>query len=250
MESHYTFHFLDKAVFSCYNLKETQAKLHKWGLSPSMSLAKFRFDLPFSEFSPETFLTNLVNSPVISSVLPQFSTAKKKDPVTSISYKSLKCTETTMDLFQILKAHNLVYESGVIRKVMPEYVDDIEICDKIREVLLFEESEDFGIIDESVRAEFLFRIFEHLCIGGGMCQYEDEIDEYLEVVKGLYKDLVAVSKDEESGEIRVAGKVYQIEVNEELELFRNKHLQDFCYVVVDPGYRHVNVWMHKWTGLW
>lgn len=250
MESQYNFHYLDKAIFSSYNSKETQAKLHKWGLVQSMSLAKFRFDIPFLDHCPETFLLSLINSPIVSSYLPQFSSAKKKTPVSSVSFKSLKSTETTMDLFNILKTHNLVYESGVIRKVMPEYLDDIEICDKIREVLLLEESEDYGIIEENVRSEFLFRIFEHLCIGGGMCQYEDEIGEYLEVVKGIYKDLVAVSRDEESGDVRVTGKVFQIEENDEFRLFENKHLQDFCYVVVDPGYRHVNVWTHKWTGMW
>jgi hypothetical protein len=250
MEEQYTFHHLDRAVFSTFDSKESQAKFRKWGMSQSMSLQKFRFDIPFNEFHPERFLLDLVNSPVISSVLPHLGASRKRNPVLQLSFKEVPSIQTSMEIFNVLKEKDLVYENGAIRKVVPEYVDDIEICDKIREVLLFEESEDFGAIGEEVRNEFLFKIFEHFLIGGGMCQYEDEIAEYLDLVKGVYKDLVAVSKDQESAELKVTSKVFQVLNSADFEPFRNKHLQDFFYVVVDPGYRHVNIWTHKWTGMW
>ena len=250
MDSQYNFHYLSQAVFPSYNSSESQAKFRKWGMSQSMSLHKFRFDLPYDEYSAGKFLLDLINSASVSYSLPQFASSRKKSQISEISFKELSSRETSMDIFSILKEKNLIYENGAIRKVIPQYVDDIEICDKIREVLLFEESEDFGVIPEEIRQEFVFKIFEHLLIGGGMCQYEDEIEEYLDLVKNVYKDFVSVTKDEESGEFRVVSKVFRIFNSEEFELFRNQHVQDFCYVMVDPGYRQVNIWTHKWTGMW
>jgi hypothetical protein len=72
----------------------------------------------------------------------------------------------------------------------------------------------------------------------------------LNTVKGFYKDVVAVSKDSETNEVKVVSKVYQILPGEEFNIFLNPHIQDFIYVIVDPSYRHVNLWYHKWTGMW
>lgn len=36
-----------------------------------------------------------------------------------------------------------------------------------------------------------------------MCQYEDLATDYLNITKHLYKDLVSVGKDQDSGEIKV-----------------------------------------------
>lgn len=250
MEQPYTFIYLDKAVYSTYNSREVQEKLRKWGFSSSMVLCKFRFDLPFNEFEPRKFLIDLANSQEVSAVFYPFQAAKKSSSVSNLSFSELRCTVTSMDYFDFLKEKELVYPNGNIKKVIPDYNNDIEICDKIREVLLCEESEDYGMLDETYTNEFLFRIFQHIAIGGGCCQYEDEIDEYLNTVKGLYKDVVAVSKDSETNEVKVVSKVYQILPGEEFNVFLNPHIQDFIYVIVDPSYRHVNLWYHKWTGMW
>lgn len=57
-------------------------------------------------------------------------------------------------------------------------------------VLLLEDSDHYDIFSESDRKEFLFCLFKHLCIGGALCQFEDELGPYLETTKALYKDLV------------------------------------------------------------
>lgn len=250
METSYSFHFLDKAVFSSYENKDLQAKLRKWGFVPHMTFHKFRFDQPFNEFSPSAFLLDLANSPEVAAILNSFRSGKKVENISEINYVELKCSQTSMDYFNFLYENDLVHQSGSIRKVIPEYVEEIEICDKIREALLVEESEEYLIFDSTYRNEFLFRIFQHVTIGGGMCQYEDEVTDYLEVIKGLYKDLVAVTKDNESGELKVQSKVFQILAGEQFAVFNNPHIQDFCYAIIDPSYRHVNIWQHKFTGLW
>ena len=155
-----------------------------------------------------------------------------------------------MDYFSFLKDKGLVSLSGCITKIIPDYYEGIEICDKIREVLLVEESEEYGMFDNTYKNEFLFRIFQHIVIGGGICQYEDYMDDYLEVIKAIYKDIVTVAKDSESEEVKVISKVFQLLPSPHFAVFANPHIQDFIYVVIDPSYRHVNIWYHKWTEMW
>ncbi len=44
-----------------------------------------------------------------------------------------------------------------------------------------------------------------------MCQYEDEVQPYLDVTKSVYKELVSVQKDAETQTIRVVSPVFKIE---------------------------------------
>lgn len=37
------------------------------------------------------------------------------------------------------------------------------------------------------RDEFIFHIFKRLCVGGGMCQYEDLLQPYVDLTKLVYK---------------------------------------------------------------
>jgi cilia- and flagella-associated protein 300 len=81
--------------------------------------------------------------------------------------------------------------------------------------LIFEESEYYDIFDENQRNEFLFHLFKNLCLGGSLCQYEERIDEYLNVTKLLYKQVLSVAKDPETSEIKIlshAFKIHSVEV--------------------------------------
>lgn len=53
-----------------------------------------------------------------------------------------------------------------------------------------EDSDNFDMYSETEREEFLFQLFRHICLGGEVCQYEDNIQLYLDFTKLLYKDLV------------------------------------------------------------
>ena len=59
--------------------------------------------------------------------------------------------------------------------------------DRLREVLLNEDNEfelDHGeVFTAEEKAEFLYKIFRHLAVGGSLCQFEDVLDPYLEVSK-------------------------------------------------------------------
>ena len=36
---------------------------------------------------------------------------------------------------------------------------------------------------------------KHLALGGSLCQHSEKFQEYLDITKLLYKDMVAVAKD-------------------------------------------------------
>lgn len=129
-------------------------------------------------------------------------------------------------------------------------VDDIEITDKIREAVLDEESEGYLDFTEDDRNTFLWRIFWHLVIGGSMCQYDDDTTQYLAITKSLYKDLVSVKKSEETGELNVTSTVLSLRNSEDMCVFVGDHPQNWMYVTIDAGNRHVNVWYHKWVSHW
>ena len=44
-----------------------------------------------------------------------------------------------------------------------------------------------------------------------MCQYEDNIKEYLDITKIFYKDLVTVAKDPDSLELKCYSLVFRID---------------------------------------
>ena len=64
------------------------------------------------------------------------------------------------------------------------------MADELRRALIMEEDEKFCTFSEADRQEFIFHLFKSLALGGGVCQYEDTIDAYLDITRKLYKDLI------------------------------------------------------------
>ena len=75
--------------------------------------------------------------------------------------------------------------------------------------------------------------------------------DYFEVTKCIYKDLVAVAKDGESGEIKPLTLVYRIEaIKASRNIMAVEHPQNFFYVLVDPQHWHVTLLHNRWTAGW
>jgi hypothetical protein len=156
-----------------------------------------------------------------------------------------------MALFDKFSENSIIDSRGYISKVMPDYKDGIEICDKLRESFYMEESESYEIWSSEDRNEFLFRILMHLSLGGSVCQYEDFISPYLEMSKSLYKDLLTVEKDPATSELKIVSRVYQLFNNSSLALHSDEdHIQNFFYLIIDPRNRHVKVWQNRWRSFW
>ena len=145
-----------------------------------------------------------------------------------------------MSFFDVLLENQITVESGYIRKEMDEWLEGMQLGDRLRYALAFEESEYYEVFTEEMRKELLFKIFKHLALGGGICQFEDEVTPYFSATQRLYKDLVSVYKDGESGQIKISSHAFQI-----LDLEHDDHEQSWFYVVIDPAHWHVNVWYHR-----
>jgi hypothetical protein len=154
-----------------------------------------------------------------------------------------------MGFFDRLKTEGVVRDSGATVKCLEEFCEEFVVADELRKVLLMEDDEKYCIFSEKDREEFIFLIFKHLCLGGAVCQYEDEVRPYLETVKTLYKDLVTVVKNAETKKLSVTSWVLKVEAyNNETYVFpgNRQHQQNFCYLIVDPLKRHVTAWYHDY----
>jgi hypothetical protein len=69
-------------------------------------------------------------------------------------------------------------------------VGDFLVADELRRALICEEAEAYALFSPADRREFIFHLFRSLALGGGVCQYEDHVDAYLDVTRKLYKDLI------------------------------------------------------------
>lgn len=47
-----------------------------------------------------------------------------------------------------------------------------QVSDMLRQMLLVDDSENAELFSDKDKQQFLYRIFEHLCLGGACCQYE------------------------------------------------------------------------------
>merc|ERR1712093_963729 len=129
-------------------------------------------------------------------------------------------------------------------------IDDVPITDLCREVCMMEESEMFDAFSADDRKELLFRIFQHVLFGGASNQYEDHVEEYFNVTKRLYKDLLSVRKND-AGDVEVVSWAFQIEsLGAGGELFPKDHRTNFCYLMVDKIVRHITLWHFAYRPVW
>ena len=201
-----------------FELKEL---LDKWGMSELMQVHCFRFDQYYKKYMSDKLLLDFVRDPNVQSVFKvplkgKGSVAKGPQSlgdVTKIRTEAVPTTLTSFDVFDRLGEDGVQVvrgESGHIAKCFDNYIDELQIADKLRELLVDEDSENYTVFSDAERDELLLRIFRHCVLGGGMCQYEDMVQPYFEVSKKLYKGLLAVRKHEETGKIEILTEVFSL----------------------------------------
>jgi hypothetical protein len=105
--------------------------------------------------------------------------------------------------------------------------------------------------DDKYSKEFMFKLFQHILIGGPVCQDSTNLTEYFDIVKLLYKDLVAVAKDTESNEIKCHSECFRIDSIDGFKLFtEDDHPQNGFYVLIDPLNWHVNLFYNRGGKYW
>ena len=107
---------------------------------------------------------------------------------------------------------------------MDEYVDDMQLSDRLRYGFAFEESEQYLDLQEDyIQSEFIFHLLKHICLGGSMCQFEEKLQPYLDQIKTLYKDLVTVGKDQDTNEIKVYSHAFKVLEVDDYSLYPTKY---------------------------
>lgn len=237
-------------IFNKDNIK----LMEKWGLS-HMEMVKFRFNINFNLTSQNDFLTDLLNNAVVRNSCPGlnsviiFSDATK---VENIKFNKLSTSAINLDILDSVYESKIVNrETGYIKKDFEDNFEGIQICDKLKGALINPDDENYCIFDEKIRNEFLFKIFQHIAIGGSLCQYDDYIGDYFSLTKSFYKDLVAATKDQNTNQIVIRSYAYQILELNNKKIFKNPYNpQNFLYLSIDPYQKTVSVWYNKWEEFW
>ncbi|KAM4701396.1 cilia- and flagella-associated protein 300 [Discoglossus pictus] len=252
----FTFNPIQNKTFSSLENRETRDLLLKWSMNGRITAQAFRYDQYFQPYQKDDFVLAFFQDTNVISQLKLLSDSsgqwKRLDTeVNKVEVKEIPCTQLSMSLFDCLYSEGIVKESGHISKCLDEYLDDFTISDELRKVLLMEDSDKYDIFSQSDREEFIFRLFKHICLGGAICQFEDEIDPYLETTKSVYKDLMSVQKDPETKHINIISTVFKVTAYDKNGMCypsTKPHEQTFAYFIVDPLKRHVNVLYHCFGG--
>jgi len=241
----FKFVYLNKKL-PVFSNKDLAPFFEKWCLKHTLKFSTFTYNKQFNQNLINNFVQEFFTSDTVSQIIDLSNTT----PVETYEAEEVPCTYTSMSLFNRLKDEGIVRESGSICKCMDELVDGIYLSDELRKMILMEDSDNFECYNDGERAEFLFRVFSHLVLGGSVCQYEDFIKPYIDVTKALYKDLICVQKFKDSEKLNIVTKIYKITGKDhtgyQVYPSENDHPQTFAYLLVDPLKRHVSLLSHNW----
>lgn len=108
-------------------------------MQDQIHVSKFRFNKSFHLVGADEFLKDLFNSPqVISSFSPLSGLGVGK--CTGLKYTHMTSSVLNMSYFDILHEINVCGENGHIRADMEEIYEGINLGDKLRKALLWEEA--------------------------------------------------------------------------------------------------------------
>lgn len=252
-EERFTFQFVPNKTFPGFESSDVKEHFLKWGMILRTTVQMFSYDQLFQAYQKDKFVLDFFQDPAVVSSL-QVVSSNSWGPLgirpSSVTAEIVSCAVTSMDFFDRLQEQGIVRESGNIKKCFDEYFEDFVISDELRKVLLLEEAETYPIFSDADRNEFIFLIFKHLCLGGQVCQYEDDINPYLETTKIIYKDLLSVHKDPTTKKLQVGSVVLKVSAQDEdgSQVYPSltPHDQSFAYMCINPLKRHVYVWCHSW----
>ncbi|RNA22611.1 hypothetical protein BpHYR1_002553, partial [Brachionus plicatilis] len=246
------FRFIEKN-FDTITGKDNKESLVKWGMKGKLKTFMFTYDKQFHMGSKDSFILDFFQDEHVLSKLQKMTNngawVNMESRPVKVKVEDVNCSLLSVEIFDRLYEKNIVRENGSIKKCLDEYYEDILISDELRKLLLIEESDNYDIYTDKERNEFLFRLFKHFCLGGQVCQFEDNVQPYVDVARSVYKELISVQKDSETKKLRIVSYVFKVEIFNEknIKIYPNKTVieQDFCYLVIDPYKRHIIVLYHR-----
>ncbi|XP_029633935.1 cilia- and flagella-associated protein 300-like isoform X2 [Octopus sinensis] len=247
----FTFRHVPGKTFSFTENKDNCDFLMKWGMKDTLKIQLFSFDQAFQSYQYKTLINSFFNNPTIISNLEICSAngwSRLGQKASKVDIEIVPCTLLSMEFFDRLKENGVIYESGRLYKCFDEYYENFAISDELRKMLLLEESDNYNLYSPSEKEEFLFCLLKHLCLGGKVCQFEDDFGPYEDMVKKLYKELVCAQKVPDSQQPRIVSSVYKVTAYDEDDTMiypsDAAHIQTFAYLVVDPLKHYITVLYH------
>nr|XP_002132152.1 cilia- and flagella-associated protein 300-like isoform X1 [Ciona intestinalis] len=256
-EESYKFTYLPKTLPTLCS-KDFKQYFEKWYLKDRLRAWCFSFDKSFQHYRKEKFVHDFFHDEVVLANIQAMSPSGAWGyvaPADNVAIEELNSTVTSLNFFDKLKNEGIVRENGSICKCFDEFYEGVTISDELRKMLLLEDSDNFECYSDEERKEFIFKLFFHFVIGGPICQFEDNIQPYLDVTKSLYKDLIAVQRDGETKEMIVLTKAYKVKTMDSKGCMtypaEEEHDQTFAYLTIDPLKRQAVLLYHAWgKSLW
>ena len=132
-----------------------------------MHFAKLRYNQAFHLVGADMFLKSLLNSREVKESCPLLASL---GDVQEVQFKTLQCTVSNLAYFDFLEELGIVSGDGNIIGDFEEWIEGIQLGDKLRKALLFEEDENYSELQQpKYQNEFIFRLFQYLVLGGSMC---------------------------------------------------------------------------------
>mmetsp|Transcript_5539 Transcript_5539/g.14396 ORF Transcript_5539/g.14396 Transcript_5539/m.14396 type:complete len:267 (-) Transcript_5539:364-1164(-) len=254
------FHPLKPAKTCAFEDAYVKQYLAKWDMLKNTKFLQFRYTKAYHKMASDEFLIDFFNDPNVQQALevmqPKGGWMPAVGKVKAVKSSVVPGTLTRMDLFDKLgdAEPSILRGTSSIMKCMEEIVDGFTVSDTLREMLVKgDDSENCELFSEQDKAEFLFRVFKALCLGGSMNQYEDEIDPYLDVTKRIYKEMLSVQKDATTGKVAVASPVFAVtslDTEDGWSLFPVASQNSFAFVTMDPARRTCKLWYHAFLPYW
>lgn len=101
------------------------------GLKDNLKAVRFRFDQEFKQVNLEDFLKDFFNNPSVRGFLGT-GLSGYAPAVKDVKFDVLGTSVCSMDFFDCLKKYGILGEKDYIKKYMEEYVDLIEVADRLR----------------------------------------------------------------------------------------------------------------------
>ncbi|XP_063979114.1 cilia- and flagella-associated protein 300-like [Diachasmimorpha longicaudata] len=250
-ETKYTFVHVPEKNYPALNDKNIIQLLQKWGLN--LMIQNFVFNEPFYQYQKYLLAEAFFKDNTVSKSLKiwdgKYSFSEEGIVADAVEINPIPCTVLSMSFFEKLQdpENNIVCNSGNIRQKYEEQIDGIFVADNLRKMLLDEESDEYRLFSKNERTEFIFKIFQMLILGGEYCQYDDQLEPYLDCTKKIYKDLVRVHKLEDTNTLTISTIVLEVIAKKDEPYFpRNPtQKQNIGFLLIDRNTREITTVLHQ-----
>ena len=92
-----------------------------------------------------------------------------------LKFKQINCSVLNMQYFDCFEELGIVNKGdGRIQGCMDEWYEGMQLQDKLRQALVWEDDENFEEFQQDkYNNELIFCLFRYLVLGGGMCQFDE-----------------------------------------------------------------------------